>query len=136
MASSRGLWRVTPEHFRTKWRDEADALRRRHATVDGAELCKEILGDFDLVVAAEMEIVLNLQEAAAESGYSPDHLGAQVRKGVIPNAGRPGAPKIRRSDLPRKASGLRPLPQAFRIVPATPGEVARAVVNSTNGAKR
>lgn len=127
---------MTPDQFRTKWRNEADALRRRHATVDGAELCKELLTDFDLVVAAEMEILLNLQEAAAESGYSPDHLGSLIRKNVIPNAGRAGAPKIRRSDLPRKANGLRPPPQAFRLVPATPGEVARAVVNSTNGAKR
>jgi hypothetical protein len=127
---------MTPNDFRAKWRTEADALRRRHATVDGAELCKEILADFDAVVAAEMEVVLNLQEAAAESGYSPDHLGALIRKKALPQAGRPGAPKIRRSDLPKKASGLRPPPQAFKIVPATPGEIARAVVNSTNGVKR
>ena len=69
---------------------------------------KEILADFDAVVAAEMEVTLNLQEAAAESGFSADHLGALVRQGKIPNVGRPKAPRIRRSDLPQKASLFRP----------------------------
>lgn len=45
---------------------------------------------------------LPLAEAAAESGYSGDHLGRLVREGVIPNAGRKHAPRICRSDLPRR----------------------------------
>ncbi|MDE2782551.1 MAG: hypothetical protein OXK77_06320, partial [Gemmatimonadota bacterium] len=48
-------------------------------------------------------------EAARESGYSADHLGRLVRDGRIPNAGRPGAPRIARTDLPRKAPA-EPLP--------------------------
>jgi hypothetical protein len=43
------------------------------------------------------EELLDLQEAAPESGYSPDHLGRLVRDGKIPNAGRRNAPKIRRA---------------------------------------
>lgn len=128
--------RMSPEEFRAKWRTEAEALRRRHAIVDGAELCAEILADFDAVVATEMEAALNLQEAAAESGYSPDHLGALIRQGKIPNAGRPKAPRIRRQDLPRKTSRLRPSPPTFRLLGATPGQIARAVVDSTKGATR
>jgi hypothetical protein len=127
---------MTPHDFRAKWRSEAEALRRRHATVDGAELCKEMLTDFDAVVAAEMEVALNLQEAAAESGYSPDHLGALVRKGKIPNVGRPKAPRIRRSDLPRKPSLLRSFPPPFKLPGATSGQIARAVVNSKKGVPR
>ena len=46
--------------------------------------------------------LLNLQEAAELSGYSPDHLGRMVRDGKIPNAGRSRAPRIRLKDLPRK----------------------------------
>src|ERR1019366_6071545 len=127
---------MTPDKFRAKWHTEADALRRRHASVDGAALCEEMLVDFDAVVAAEMEVALNLQEAAAESGYSPDHLGALVRKGKIPNVGRPKAPRIRRSDLPRKPSLLRSFPPAFKLPGATSGQIARAVVNSKKGVPR
>ena len=63
--------------------------------------------------------------AARESGYSADHLGRLVRDGRIPNAGRPGAPRIARSHLPRKTQA-----------PATPllvekhrrGEVSNAQI--------
>ena len=48
------------------------------------------------------ETTLNLTEAARESGYSTDHLGHLVRDGKIPNAGRPGAPRIAPRHLPRK----------------------------------
>ena len=50
---------------------------------------------------------LNLTEAAMVSGYTPEHLGALVKSGKLPNSGRPGAPRIRRSDLPIKSS-IRP----------------------------
>lgn len=46
--------------------------------------------------------LLDLQEAARESGYSPDHLGRLIRTGRLPNAGKRNAPKIRRADLPRR----------------------------------
>ena len=54
---------------------------------------------------------LNLQQGAAESGYSPDHLGRLVKAGEIPNAGRENAPRILRKHLPRKPGvGLTPPP--------------------------
>ena len=46
---------------------------------------------------------LTLAEAAAESGYSKRRLRELVPEGSVPNAGRKGAPRIRRGDLPRKA---------------------------------
>ena len=49
------------------------------------------------------ETTYSLVEASRESGYSADHLGRLVRDGKIPNAGRPGAPRIALKDLPRKA---------------------------------
>ena len=52
---------------------------------------------------------LNLQQGAAESGYSADHLGRLVKNGEITNAGRENAPKILRKDLPRRPGrGLTP----------------------------
>ena len=46
---------------------------------------------------------LTLAEAAAESGYSKRRLRELVSEGTVPNAGRKGAPRIRRRDLPRMA---------------------------------
>lgn len=45
---------------------------------------------------------LTLAEAAARSGYSPDHLARLIRQGQLPNAGRLHAPRIRAGDLPRR----------------------------------
>jgi hypothetical protein len=50
--------------------------------------------------------VLSLVDAAAECGYSADHLGRLVRSGQLPNSGRRKAPKIRRRDLPKKPASL------------------------------
>ena len=55
-----------------------------------------------LVPAAAGAATLTLAEAALESGYSVDHLRHAVASGQIANAGRRGAPRIRRADLPKK----------------------------------
>jgi hypothetical protein len=98
--------------------------------VDGAALLDEVLSDFAALRLADAAELLNLRQASAESGYSPDHLGRLVRDGKIPNAGRPNAPRIRRTDLPRKASALRAEAGRLNLLGATPGQIARAVVNS------
>ena len=46
--------------------------------------------------------LVNLREASAIGGYSVEHLSRMVKAGIIPNAGRPGAPRIRRCDVPHK----------------------------------
>ncbi len=45
-----------------------------------------------------------LTEAAAQSGYSVDHLSRLLRETKLPNAGRKGAPRIKAVDLPTKSS--------------------------------
>jgi len=129
-APTRALTAMTPEEFRVKWRTEREHLSRRHALVDGTALCDEVLEDFRQVVDALEDSTLNLREAALESGYSADYLGGLVRQGTIPNAGRPNAPRVRRRDLPKKATCLPsvdPLPTLGR---PTKGQIARAVVTS------
>lgn len=121
---------MTPDGFVLKWVGEADLLRRRRALVDGAALLDDVLADFAAVTRAEANELLNLQEAARESGYSADHLGRLVRDGRIRNAGRPNAPRVRRGELPRKASALRAQAARLSLLGATPGQVARAVVTS------
>ena len=67
----------------------------------GVEWC---LKHLERALQEQNNKLLNLQDAAQLSGYSPDSLGRMVRRGKIPNAGRRGAPKIRLKDLPRKAN--------------------------------
>ena len=90
--------------FRERWRTRRDEFRRMHAMVDGAELCDALLADLEASFVATSDEPLSLQEAAAESGYSADHLGRLIREGKLANVGRTHAPKIRRGDLPRKST--------------------------------
>lgn len=91
---------MTPSQLIARWQARREEWQRLGAQVDGARLCEEVLADFESVLAQEDDVALTLTEAAELSGYSPDHLGRLVRQGTIPNAGRPGAPRIRRRDLP------------------------------------
>jgi len=121
---------VSPEDFVVKWAGEASAMRNRGALVNGAALLEEVLHDFDAATSDYQAQPLTLGNAARESGYSADYLGRLVREGRIPNAGRPNAPKIRRSDLPRKAINLRRRDPRHHLDPTTPGQIARSVVTS------
>lgn len=111
-------------------------MQQRGVLVQGAALLDEVLRDFEAVMRDYWDEPLNLTQAAAESGYSADYLGRLVKDGSIPNAGRPNAPRIQRANLPRKAGSLRPAPGSGHLAPASPGQIARAVVTSNAGERR
>ncbi len=84
------------------WREKAKLLRE-HAHEPSArvyDICARQLED---ALQAEEQHLLTLRQAAALSGYTEEHLGRLVRDGKIDNAGRRGAPRVRRSDVPIKA---------------------------------
>ena len=54
------------------------------------------------------EATLARTDATRESGCATDHLGRVVREGKLPNAGRPGAPRIASRHLPRKTGAAAP----------------------------
>jgi len=83
-----------------RWRDEAAVVGKYDVS-----LGKVLTLHADELEAAEREagaVPLTLSQAAAESGYSPDRLRHLVSSGQVANAGRRGAPRIRRADLPHK----------------------------------
>lgn len=90
-----------PESLPPYWRTMAEGLKRleHHDTAAAFLMAARQLEN--AIEQFESE-TLNLQEAAEASGYSADHLGLLVRQGKLQNAGRPGAPRIARRDLPRK----------------------------------
>ena len=99
-----------------RWRDEAAVLRRcGHERT--AALNERHAGQVEVVWREYQLEPLTVSEAAAESGYSESHLyHALVEGGALRNCGQPGAPRIRRRDLPRKPGtrpqGLIPLERA------------------------
>ena len=84
------------------WREEAATLERRYHDERAARIFRLLATELEHVVDQLDGELLRLSDAAAESGYSADHLRHLVADGTIPNAGRKGAPRIRRKDLPAK----------------------------------
>lgn len=84
-----------------KWASKAEEFREWGA--DGpADALDSVAEELRSQVREWLHEPLSLDEAAAESGYSRDHLGRLVREGEIPNVGKDGRPRVRREDLPRK----------------------------------
>jgi hypothetical protein len=87
------------------WRARAEDLKRFGPAA--AEAFEECARELEQALNHEGNEELNLRQAAKESGYDEDSLGRMVKQGKIPNAGRPGAPRILRRDLPKKAGRKR-----------------------------
>src|SRR5437764_6569792 len=75
---------MTREDFVVRWRTRLSEWARIGALVDGARVCEDVLQDFESVTRAEDDAELSLSEAAAESGYSSDHLRRLHRLSKLP----------------------------------------------------
>src|SRR4051812_19846220 len=87
-----------------RWKERAEYLRQ-YGDPACARLWELASSELEAALVAHGEETLTLVQAAKLSGFTADHLGTQIKSGRIPNAGRDGAPRIRRSDLPMKAVG-------------------------------
>jgi len=113
---------MTREDFVTRWRSRQTEWARIGALVDGARVCEDVLQDFEAVTRAEDDAELSLSEAAAQSGYSSDHLRRLHRHGKL-QAYRKGRSLFFRSgDLPRK-------PTVPRFSPYDPAMDAQRVIS-------
>lgn len=83
------------------WRDEANRMEQ-HGDTRGATVFRFHADELVEAIYQGRAELLTLTEAATESGYSEDHIRHLVSEGRIPNAGRKGAPRVRRGDLPLK----------------------------------
>ena len=113
-----------------RWRDEAGEQQTRYRNDTAAHFLRLAAKELEDALRVSEDEVLNLTEAAAESGYSAAHLGRLVRAGLIPNAGRRNVPRVRRGDLPRKAAGLPEGTPQLHVVSAE--QLARSIVNQSN----
>jgi hypothetical protein len=95
---------IMPDALPSTWRERAHFLRE-YGDANTAKLWELAAKELEAALAAHGEETLTLVQAAKLSGFTADHLSAAIKKGRIPNAGRDGAPRIRRSDLPMKRVG-------------------------------
>jgi hypothetical protein len=114
------------------WRRHAETLRAFGAAGQ-AEAVDRCADELERALASNEGELLTLQQAARISGYSADHLGRLIRQGKLTNLGRPRAPRVRRGELPRKATALPGQTVDLHLPGADPRQVARAVVASRKG---
>lgn len=96
---------VTVAELPAAWRSRADELARFAPAA--AEAFTTAALDLEQAIRAEGSETVNLREAARIGGYNEDSIGRMIRQGKVKNVGRGNAPRIRRSDIPRKPGGER-----------------------------
>jgi hypothetical protein len=106
-----------------------EAARLRALEAHGQAAALETAADeLQAAIGARASELLTIQEAAAESGYSEEHLRRLTRQGdlaVERNGGRRSRIRIRRGDLPiKRPKDGRDQPQR---VPYDPDEDARDI---------
>lgn len=110
-----------PSALPAQWRELGEQLASVGAMADPKKLLELCAQQLESGLRAAENDVLTLRDAARESGFSADYLGDLVQDGKIPNAGKKGAPRIRRGDLPRKpgnrtASAYDPTADAMQLL--------------------
>lgn len=117
------------ESLAAKWEQEAGEQREQWCNETAASVLDRARGELLGALDKEGGELLNLAQAARESGYTADHIGRLVKEGKLYNYGRNHAPRVRRGDLPRKPQLLRDAVAIHRIA-STRTETALAVINS------
>ena len=86
-------------------RAEATRFAELGALVDGAKVLTAWAVRVEQAVRDDAAEALTLDQAAQEAGVSYTTMQRRVARGAIPNIGRPGAPRVRRCDLPGRPAG-------------------------------
>ena len=101
-----------------KWESRRADAERLGSVMNGALICADILADLHaLELHADAETA-SLADAAKLCDYHPNSLSRLVKAGRLTNYGTKARPKVRVSDLPRKAKPETPRPVA--VVAAGP----------------
>jgi hypothetical protein len=90
----------------SRWTSRRAEFERLGISVVGAKLCDEFLRDLDQLWREECLEELTLQEAAAASGYSPDHLRRLHRQGKLRAERRGRRLFFQAAGLPKKPAAV------------------------------
>jgi len=84
------------------WVEDAKLLRE-HGASEAAVTTEKHAREVVEAVKIGADEELTLEESVLASGYSKRRLRELIADGTIANAGRKGAPRIKRKDLPKRA---------------------------------
>ena len=123
---------MLPADLSHHWRTLAKELRRFGAEPQARALesCADELTE---ALRATSEELLTLRRAAAESGYSVDHIARLLRERKIPNAGEKSRPRVRRSDLPMRPRKPVENRDKSTEIAHIPGKLFRDIIHSKFG---
>lgn len=116
------------------WRTQAE-LFAEHECPDVAATYRRVAEQLERGLRAWEDERLTIKDAAAESGYSAEHLRRLVRSGKLDvqrNAGRKSRVKVRRGDLPAKPSGRKEVAEN-QASTYDPEEDARSIARPIGG---
>ncbi len=82
-----------------RWRAQADRYERDAALVQADAVLRRLASELEAVLGEWWVEPLGVEEAADEVGCAYDAMAKRLRRGTVPNTGRPGAPRIRCCDL-------------------------------------
>jgi len=110
--------KTIPGDLPAVWRERAETVRK-YGDPNSGRLWDVAATELELAMEEVASETVSLRDAARETGYTADHLGALIKCGQIPNAGRKGAPRIYRHALPpKKQPGGRGRPSRAKSVPS------------------
>lgn len=102
-----------PTDLPAGWRVRAAELEPYSAP--GAFAWRAAAAELEEAMHAAADEALTLGEAAEQSGYSRRRLRELIADGTVPNAGRKGAPRIRRGDLPMRPRAATASNSGYRV---------------------
>lgn len=118
-----------PDRWRAKAQDFAAFGANAQATT-----CTLLADELEAALQVQDVATVTLAEASRIGGYSTEHLARLVRSGQLPNAGRKGAPRLHRRDVPTRAAYQPPpslrLVESGNSVASVRADLARGVISS------
>jgi hypothetical protein len=98
---------MTAAELRARWQHRLDEFRRLGAFVSGEAVALEILADVAELESDAGAELLTPAQAATRAGYHPESICRLIRNGKLTNYGTKHRPRVKLSDIPRKAPAQR-----------------------------
>src|SRR3569833_2836680 len=88
----------------TKWTARLQEWRELGVSVNGEKVAAEIVADLRAIALGSDDETLSPRDAAQITGYNAEYIAKLASKGKVANYGTKHRPRVKLSELPRKAT--------------------------------